>query len=95
MVDPFGAVPVTLMDGVDPDIAGSAFWPGLSSFTNAVLYRSRLVDRPPLPRIGCRLPQVIEVRNRDAGKMLVFCLLENLPGALTELLGGRTTECAV
>jgi len=34
MVDPFGAVPVTLMDGVNPDIAGTAFGPWLSSLTN-------------------------------------------------------------
>ena len=46
MVDPFGAVPVTLMDGVDTDIAGTAFGPGFASFTNVALYRMRFVDRP-------------------------------------------------
>ena len=95
MVDPFGAVPVTLMNGVDTDIARTTFGPGFASFTNAALYRMRFVDRPSLPSIGCRLPQVVEVRDRDAGKPLVLCLLENLPGTLTELLGGRTTERAV
>ncbi len=95
MVDPFGTVPVALMDGVDTDITGMAFGPGFASFTNVTLYRMRFVDRSSLPSVGCRLPQVVEVRNRDAGKTLVLCLLENLPGTLTELLGGRTTERAV
>ncbi len=62
MVDPFGTVPVTLMDGVNTDIAGTAFGPGLSSFTNAAVYRASLVERPPLPGVGCRVPQVVEVR---------------------------------
>ena len=59
MVDPFGAVPVTLMDGVDTDIAGTAFGPGFASFTNVALYRMRFVDRPSLPSVGCRLPQIV------------------------------------
>jgi len=59
MVNPFGAVPVTLMDGVNTDIAGTALGPGLSSFADAVLYRPSFVDRPPLPRVGCRPPQVV------------------------------------
>jgi hypothetical protein len=35
------------------------------------------------------------VRDRDSSETLVFHLLEYLPSALTELLGGRATEGAV
>ncbi|MCP4942729.1 MAG: hypothetical protein GY924_12210 [Planctomycetaceae bacterium] len=59
MVAPFGAVPVTLMDGVDTDIAGTAFGPGFASLTNVALYGMRFVDRSSLPGVGFRLSEIV------------------------------------
>ena len=69
MVDPFGPVPVTLVDSVDTDIAGATFGPGFAPFTNEALYRMRFVDRPPLPCVGCRVPtdcRGVRLRYRQA-----------------------------
>ncbi len=59
MVDPFGAVPVTLMNGVNADIARTTFGPGFASFANVALYRMRFINRPSLPSVGCRQPQIV------------------------------------
>ncbi len=52
MIDPFGTIPVSLMDRVDADIAGSPLGPRFASLTNAVVYRASLILGTPLARVG-------------------------------------------
>ncbi len=49
----------------------------------------------PVPSIGNRLSQVVQMAHRDRGKRGVLRLSKDLTGPLTQLLDRRTTGCVV
>ena len=87
MVEPFGPILVTLMDGIHPDIAWLTIGLRLTPLTNGVDDRAGFVKTPPRPLVGAGSPQVVQVRYRDTGQALVGREIKQPPGTLTELFG--------
>ena len=79
---------------IDANIAWLAI--GLRFATFADLRRLGLgfFKVTPVPGIGNRLSQVVQMAHRDRGKRGVLRLSKDLTGPFTQLLDGGSTGCA-
>ena len=92
MVHAFGARPIALVHGVDPQIAGLALRIGPPPLANRHRRGLGLDVVQAAFAIARLLPQVVQVGHRDGGQPLVFRLAVLLIRALQNAPGGRSAQ---
>ena len=80
------------MYAIDPEIARSAIWEGLSPNPDLNLGGSGLVEDLPDLGLGGLLAEVVEVAVGNGGQSLEALIAENAIHPLEELLRGRPRE---
>ena len=93
VVEALDAVEVSLVDGIDPQVAGLSEGLGPAPLADGDVHGAgRRGHRPAAALIAGRVAQVVEVSVGDGGEALEAAVAEQLPGPDAELAGGRTGE---
>ena len=96
VVEVLDAVEVSLVDGIDPQVAGLSEGLGPAPLADGDVHGAgRRGHRPAPALIAGRVAQVVEVSVGDGGEALEAAVAEQLQGPDAELAGGRTGEGAV
>ena len=96
VVEALDAVEVSLVDGIDPQVAGLSEGLGPAPLADGDVHGAgRRGHRPAAALIAGRVAQVVEVSVGDGGEALEAAVAEQLQGPDAELAGGRTGEGAV
>ncbi len=103
VINPFNSVQIApgsslgqaLVDSIDSNIAGLVIGLRFASFAGRGRLRTCLLNVLCYSLIGLGLPEVVQVRDGDLCKMLVFGLFKNKQGPLTQLFGGRPGQATV
>ena len=96
VVEALDAVEVSLVDGIDPQVAGLSEGLGPAPLADGDVHGAgRRGHRPAPALIAGRVAQVVEVSVGDGGEALEAAVAEQLQGPDAELAGGRTGEGAV
>ena len=96
VVEALDAVEVSLVDRIDPQVAGLSEGLGPAPLADGDVHGAgRRGHRPAAALIAGRVAQVVEVSVGDGGEALEAAVAEQLQGPDAELAGGRTGEGAV
>ena len=96
VVEALDAVEVSLVDRIDPQVAGLSEGLGPAPLADGDVHGAgRRGHRPAPALIAGRVAQVVEVSVGDGGEALEAAVAEQLQGPDAELAGGRTGEGAV
>ena len=94
-VNAFYAIEVALMDGVHPQVTRLAVGLRSPPFTDRDGGRSGGFEASTLASIADAGTQVVQVRNRNSGEVLIVGITKNTEGALRDLLRSRSRELAM